>query len=659
MVDGFEDYVTGYPLVESSVYAFARTWHAPEMKRPGCVWTHTLLIDMDDVGRLKDLSVLEGLFARPSSMPQPEEYRQPLHVLSGAESAAMRPFQAHLVAAGVLSWLYNGTDVPVLVPVESAQTYHGLVVAIWNQQWPSLRASFAFCTGALGSRSILGRAFDLQLIPSKSTREIRRDVPLSSVVDPSVARPLQHAEWLELALRDVEYPDVAFRSSVERTAKMLSPLLTGRRCFEPAVELLMATELLGSGVDNVHRILDAVGARFPDPAQAKLLKIAVANGSPSSGDEASAPRDYADVLLELGTTAYDAAFAGVELHVEQRMLRMWMQDRPRAEWLLDQLLCTNHNVLGEAMLAAVIAASTPAELGAIFGARPSFLIAAVRRDSALAGLPSVWLGSSERQREIFDAATSGVDVSDERRELIVTGMLEAGVDVVAEQVFRRFGESVVPVVLRYIERNGDVGAGWIRQLSAFASIVLEWSITSSAVSSAAAAIVPRVLNPHSAEVRRTAVAPWLVLVARSEGLTVESRTALCAFALAVGFDRSEPDACALIRATFSAVHVAAAEKRLEYNSWAFLEECVPYHYRNWDKCERLRRGLIDRFARYEWPSSEFVLTAGTRDALVELLRTCYEYGGSGRRMLKRLKSDYQELRNVLPAEWESVVRYWV
>ena len=45
MVSGFEEYLTGYPVPDSSLYAFAKTWYAPEMERPGCVWTHTLLIE--------------------------------------------------------------------------------------------------------------------------------------------------------------------------------------------------------------------------------------------------------------------------------------------------------------------------------------------------------------------------------------------------------------------------------------------------------------------------------------------------------------------------------------------------------------------------------------------------------------------------------------
>ena len=41
---GFEEYLTGYPLESVNMYALAKTWYAAEMPRPGCVWTHTLLI---------------------------------------------------------------------------------------------------------------------------------------------------------------------------------------------------------------------------------------------------------------------------------------------------------------------------------------------------------------------------------------------------------------------------------------------------------------------------------------------------------------------------------------------------------------------------------------------------------------------------------------
>jgi hypothetical protein len=69
MVRGFESYLTGYPLREIKAYALARTWYAPEMDRPGCVWTHTLIIRNTDLAYLSDLWSLVFLLKRPSNNP--------------------------------------------------------------------------------------------------------------------------------------------------------------------------------------------------------------------------------------------------------------------------------------------------------------------------------------------------------------------------------------------------------------------------------------------------------------------------------------------------------------------------------------------------------------------------------------------------------------
>ena len=61
-------YLTGYPLAEAGKYVLARTWAAPEMSRPGCVWTHSLLIDFPDLARLGSADELLERFRRPSGI---------------------------------------------------------------------------------------------------------------------------------------------------------------------------------------------------------------------------------------------------------------------------------------------------------------------------------------------------------------------------------------------------------------------------------------------------------------------------------------------------------------------------------------------------------------------------------------------------------------
>src|SRR5690242_16685500 len=62
-VEGFEEYVSGYPLVGENCYAVVKTWYAPEMERPGCVWSHVLLIANSDLSFIRDISVLVPLFS--------------------------------------------------------------------------------------------------------------------------------------------------------------------------------------------------------------------------------------------------------------------------------------------------------------------------------------------------------------------------------------------------------------------------------------------------------------------------------------------------------------------------------------------------------------------------------------------------------------------
>ncbi len=76
MQPGFDEYLTAYPLPGAELFVFAKTWYAPEMQRPGCVWTHSLLILRSHIARVACASLL-GAFRRPQ--------------LDGVESAATTP----------------------------------------------------------------------------------------------------------------------------------------------------------------------------------------------------------------------------------------------------------------------------------------------------------------------------------------------------------------------------------------------------------------------------------------------------------------------------------------------------------------------------------------------------------------------------------------
>ena len=59
-------YITAYPLPDSGHYVVAKSWYADDMNRPGCVWTHSLIIQESILNDCFDFRQLFELFRRPT-----------------------------------------------------------------------------------------------------------------------------------------------------------------------------------------------------------------------------------------------------------------------------------------------------------------------------------------------------------------------------------------------------------------------------------------------------------------------------------------------------------------------------------------------------------------------------------------------------------------
>ncbi len=247
MVAGFEEYLTGYPLPETGLYAFARTWYAPEMERPGCVWTHTVLIGEQDLGTLRDPGALRRLFCRPSERegrPGWDAYRTPLEYVENETDPTVVPDWLDQTASLAVWALYGIPDLPVFHPAEHAQPFEDLVVALWAQQWAALRFAFRFCTGAIGVRSSGGKPFDYSVVPLTSIREVRREVPSSTVLaSGGWPTPPESGDWMTLASNDLMgHGPRSFRQFLRERA---SRGFDGRAAFAPFAELFLRQGSLG------------------------------------------------------------------------------------------------------------------------------------------------------------------------------------------------------------------------------------------------------------------------------------------------------------------------------------------------------------------------------------------------------------------------------
>jgi hypothetical protein len=504
MVPGFESYITGYRVPDAKFYAFARTWYAPEMERPGCVWTQTLLIELEDLGQIKNPALLRDLFRRPSELDSWDSFQNPLEYVEVQPKDYVSESIQPEMSRRTLSALYFTPDRPVFVPAMNSQIHETLVLALWAQQWGALRARFTFCTGSLSSRSIGAQSFDLQVVPLSAVREVRRQVQNLEIIDAarSEKETLNVGEWLAIASSDlVDHNDGLLRSFLTCSPGSQA---CGREAFVPLTELSLCFPTGATDtVNNQRKLVDGVGNRFPGKDEASRLKNAIAGADPWLSKALIVNFRHRELLEALAMTEQAAAFDLQELAIGRRGRKLCVDDPEGAKGLLVLLIRENHNAVGEELLSAMLDSLDIKTAESLASIDPGLLSTIVRRTPSRAAMSDLWIGSFDRQRELFDAATSGQELPVELQKQVVQAMLEANSDAVADKVFRRFGGDAIQSVLEWYDSSRSDGnetklkPRWIDELRRYPDVVVSWLSRSHDFKSRTAALVAEVSNPHS------------------------------------------------------------------------------------------------------------------------------------------------------------------
>jgi hypothetical protein len=307
---GFDSYLTGYPLPGKRYYALARTWDAPEMPRPGCVWTQTLLLALPLLTRIRNLSELNHLFERPKvGVVKPYSAVIPAdrfnHTIFGSLYSAKPSFYA------IAYYLYSKTKNAVVVPAESAAEYEEDILSIWSQQWPRLRRSFSFCTGSLSIRELDNKLFELQVVPdSYGSRLSRQQIENINVVDLSIKN--KPTNWFKV------YESIQPQQLQEFMYEYGSDIIGKRSKFAP---LCLAYIILHSEQEysiSFENLLSFFKQYFSSASEAKRLKLDLI----SKLIEATQDGEYQFIKVLL-TSANTDVIPAQEWNFSERIIQLW------------------------------------------------------------------------------------------------------------------------------------------------------------------------------------------------------------------------------------------------------------------------------------------------------------------------------------------------
>jgi hypothetical protein len=574
MQPGFDEYLTAYPLPGTDLFVFARTWYAPEMQRPGCVWTHSLLIHRSNVARVPITGLL-GAFRRPQLEGVDSVASRPVEVDEATSGdAKLDGFTDRGLAASVIGAVL-GQPRPVIVAADTAAQFEPVFLRLWEELWPAERTRFSFCSGALMPRSNAGALLDLQAVPrALSPSQFRKSANAALVLD--LRAPTKPETWVESILDGAARRDATFRTWLEAAAgadagravvPSLAPIFGAWHAQQSS-----AQSLLASIVSN---------EKLEPSVRSRLIGMAFDRADMEAG--ATRRRE----LLQDACEHFDFDPTAIAPALEAQTQKLFEQSRADGIALVLSLVGSELIEIGERVLRAAVLLLVPNDIEKFGDAQAAYLPTIVGANPALASSPALWNRLGSRSSEVL-SMLAAKNPSNEERGTVVDSIIASSCDVPADAVVRFGGKAAIFRALAALTAGQiQLSWPWRSAISAQPDAVLDWLEGNPSLTPRELDFGTRFLSPKTNPSRLTKV--WQTGTASGAG-AYPPRVA--AFGLALGLTEGTTRS-PLLATCFQPTYDAAASSRLEYEEWDWLRDLAPpvSWWRDWDKCERLAAAL--------------------------------------------------------------------
>ena len=640
----FKSYFTGYPLRESSYYAIAKTWCASELKRPGCVWTHTLLFTFQQLEKLETFSDLREFFQRPEEGSLDEKpYSKPIQFTpsSRAKFDEKAPnLRFHEVRDLLLAVYGPENGSASVLFIEDTDRYHSALVEVWLQQWFSLRSEFSFCSYALSPRKAeVGTYLDFQIAPRNEQRaflgtEISgSDTPISNRACDSK----RSLDDFELAAEDILHP---FTNDLRKFLSNADDCEKLTKSHYPRLIKLFDCSKQPKRRSTIATALDLLIDLFPAPKSGHFYKSRFLG---FEDDEFTKSSDMdASTLEALVYCSQPEVFPKKLLAIEQRTRKLWEANPHYAISLIEKMLVKQPNILGEDVVKAAAKKASISDLDQIMQLHQNLLLLFVAINPSLAADEIVWRGSIDFQKELLDKLPSDLPEDQKLFRGACDSIFCGASDQIAKDCIEKWGAAMTSAFLDFVESRIDWQSdNWTLLIKSFPDECGRWMRSkSSKISPASADLVVRYLGNDPRFTNCLSASDWWLLIQSVSQEVVSERHLTFAEAVlpfCLGGEASV-SAMELVIFSFEVIHRQLENNSLNYDVWRRIEPSIPElsFFFQWDKCERLRRGVVNLFASAKWPTEGFLRLTSDRN-LMRLLLYSAKATPEGRRLRERIE----------------------
>ena len=593
--NALDGYLTGCFLPFDGYYALSKTWFAPEMERPGCVWTHTIFLETGAAAHWDGLD-LDSLFCKPrqSNVNHQAYYSTPLS--SNTAPSSPSP-QAETDALALFSNLIRYPE-PFLMPTSDVKRWNAALEALLILAGPRFSQDISFCTGSLSNRKLGGQPLTLQAVPVRLFKVLQRTAPGSRILSIGEENTLQDAT--------IDTPMTL--QAVQETKKLLLSCGTeydNRRCWPlfkefytwisngVAFSFQQALGIFESQID----IYDTAGILW-------ALFRAVFSQNRWKTHDALAESLFDFLTLDTQYVSMDTPYFQT---FESILTLLWTNCRQEIVNLLPRLLTCALNTAGEAAVTFIVVRLFTDEYTELLRQNAAMCLPMLRLNRKLAQCETLWKLPKNLQAEALrelrrdDRRITAIQAED---AAILRSIFQCGDSGLSREVYKTFGSEAIEVYFSYFgnSNSSKQAAVWSDLCREDPALSVQTLSKLSPAPPALFTAVISVLDPCCDAVLSIAGDVWEQLYQRFCRNNNEAATVYAQFVLPLILCSNVAFSQELLNFSFYTVHTLLSQNSMNYSRWECLSSLLPEipWYQSWDKCKRLRKAAKQKGIHIEW-----------------------------------------------------------
>jgi len=600
-------YLTAYPLEDSGYYVVAKSWYASEMERPGCVWTHSLLVDITKQEEPLDLRSFAGYFQRPVK-DNYNSYNKPITIdfdehLDGRWEG-WKPDQVSIIF--MLSTLLSGEETFSL-KVEKESEWNQQLCLTFLQFLPAgMLQRITMSSGAPSPRKMDDKPMSMQFVTMAEGISLVSPPWAGSLSVDDFSPGLAFiAKGMVGEERDMSYMLKVFSRDVGVDGKK----------YEGISRLLeMFYERIRNGAEMSYRdVLDEIIAYFPQQTEGEVLKTNFLSERISSFFCESEQ----EFLYQIATiTKGEDSFTPRQILLWERVTRLTEQEPSTYQSLVDRLVSEREiNLYGKQILSDSFDRLIINDYQAINDSFWDKILPYLNNNIHFL-LSDKWLTLEGRRFNDVLWTFQHTDSSNYSYwdNLLDAIMHKAGYvdDAFVDTLYLKTYNCAIQVLDFLNQQDVDRWHGYLYQRP-FSNVseFVKWLGQQNKVSKVVEQYVVKIISPDDAVVRHSDSSIWRWLLAHDDD---RKTMFFYIYLMQMAYNWRDQSALDFFHHSFHKVHNALGEAQQSDYVWNYVSRYggKVYFFQEWDRCRKLRNGVVTHLKRYGYPKS--VLKSFTPDS---------------------------------------------